>query len=199
MTPLEKSHPGNRKSPASSWRVIWPSCSRTSPAAAPRAGIAPRDLETRFGPRASRLLGAIARLRTRPRHDARAERRMSWFLQPGHGVYRLFRQARGTTRPTMRSFAALVPIHVRPSTMPLLGYNVVAMQHLLGSTVELVRALEASGVSHSDVHLLGKRYSQYAPSMSDLEEAGSATARASRITARMSRSLSATSSRSGNV
>lgn len=72
--------------------------------------------------------------------------------------------------------------HAIPQTLPLLehlnkshdieknkpfsGYKVLAVQHLLGSTVPLFLMLERGGVKKEDMHIVGKAYSSH-PSVVD--------------------------------
>jgi len=70
----------------------------------------------------------------------------------------------------MRAFASLVARHA--PGQPLAGFHVFGVQHLLGSTGPLLRALASSGVPPSRITVLGKPYSQHAGVMSELRQEG---------------------------
>ncbi|MEO6951635.1 MAG: NAD(P)-dependent oxidoreductase [Polyangia bacterium] len=74
------------------------------------------------------------------------------------------------SNPEMPAFAKLVQKLGGRKT--LAGWKVIGIQHLLGSTGGLARALTASGARAEDTMLLGKTYSQVDAVMDDLKADG---------------------------
>ena len=81
------------------------------------------------------------------------------------------------SNPEMRAFSKLVQKLGGDKT--LAGYKVIGIQHLLGSTGGLARALTASGVRAENTMLLGKTYSQVDTVMDDLTADGFRISKAS--------------------
>ena len=74
------------------------------------------------------------------------------------------------SNPEMPAFSALVRELAGKKT--LAGFKVIGIQHLLGSTGGLARALTASGARAEDTMLLGKMYSQNEHVMNELTADG---------------------------
>jgi hypothetical protein len=57
-------------------------------------------------------------------------------------------------------------------TLPFAGYNILAVQHLLGASLPFFDMFEKGGVKPSDIHLIGKAYSSHPLIINQLQKRG---------------------------
>src|SRR5438067_1986466 len=55
---------------------------------------------------------------------------------------------------------------------PFSGYTALVVQHLLGSTVPLLQAIESGGINKRDIYVVGKAYSSHHLVISHLGDLG---------------------------
>ncbi len=120
-----------------------------------------------YGPRAGALLDALERAEPRP-GAALTDRRIATFA--GRALRASLSRLQRPSAPVMRSFEALVA--ARAPRRPLEGFRVIGVQHLLGSTGGLARALAASGIAPEAISFMGKGYSQHPAVVDELTAEG---------------------------
>jgi S-adenosylhomocysteine hydrolase len=111
----------------------------------------------RYGRDGRALLLRLARLKAPDAHEAAGIETRTTFL-PTSLRARLRDWFRPRVRPVMRAFQRFAAR--RTQDRPLFGYDLFAVQHLLGSTRSMLDAFADAGIEPQHMSIVGKRYSQ---------------------------------------